>query len=94
MPSDDILSWGRVLRARHTVARPRWQDELSQLVEEGTGAGGKLLGIGFRRSYGDSGLNPEGAVVDMTGLDRAIAFGPDTRLLRAEAGMSLDAMLQ
>jgi FAD/FMN-containing dehydrogenase len=94
MPSDDILSWGRVLRARHAVARPRWRDELPGLIEEGTDAGRKLLGIGLRRSYGDSGLNPDGAVVDMTGLDRAIAFDPETRLLRAEAGMSLDAVLQ
>jgi L-gulonolactone oxidase len=94
VPSDDVLSWGRVLRARHAVARPRWRDELPELIEEGTGAGGKLLGIGLRRSYGDSGLNPEGAVIDMTGLDRAITFDPETRLLRAEAGVSLDTVLQ
>lgn len=94
MPSDDVLSWGRVLRARHTVARPRWRDELPGLIDEGTGEGRKLLGIGLRRSYGDSGLNPDGAVIDMTGLDRAIAFDPETRLLRAEAGMSLDAVLR
>jgi FAD/FMN-containing dehydrogenase len=93
MPSDDILSWGRVLRARHAVARPRWRDELPGLIKEGTDAGGKLLGIGLRRSYGDSGLNPDGVVVDMTSLDRVIAFDPETRLLRAEAGMSLDAVL-
>jgi FAD/FMN-containing dehydrogenase len=92
--SEDVLSWGRVLRARHTVARPRWRDELPALVAAGTQAGRKLLAIGLRRSYGDSGLNPEGAIVDMTGLDRAIAFDPQTRLLRAEAGISFDAMLR
>jgi L-gulonolactone oxidase len=76
------------------VARPRGRDALAGLIEEATGTGLKLLGIGLRRSYGDSGLNPDGAVVDMTGLDRAIAFDPETRLLRAEAGMSLDAVLR
>jgi FAD/FMN-containing dehydrogenase len=60
----------------------------------GREAGRSLLGIGLGRSYGDSGLNPDGAVIDMTGLDRAIAFDPQTRLLRAEAGMSLDAVLE
>jgi L-gulonolactone oxidase len=94
VPSDDILSWGRVLRARHAVARPRWRDELPGVIQEGTDTGRKLLGIGLRRSYGDSGLNPDGAVIDMAGLDRAIAFDPETRLLRAEAGMSLDAVLR
>ena len=88
------MSWGRVLRARHAVARPQWRDELPALVGDGTQAGRKLLAIGLRRSYGDSGLNPEGAVVDMVGLDRAIAFDPQTRLLRAEAGISFDAMLR
>ncbi|MFZ2005475.1 MAG: FAD-binding oxidoreductase [Stellaceae bacterium] len=93
MPSDDLVSWGRVLRARHAVARPHWRDELPALLKEGTEAGRKLLAIGLRRSYGDSGLNPDGAVIDMAGLDRAIAFDPQTRLLRADAGMSLDALL-
>jgi len=93
-PSDDLLSWGRVLRARHAIARPQWRDELPALVAEGTEAGRKLLAIGLRRSYGDSGLNPDGAVIDMVGLDRAIGFDPRTRLLRAEAGVSLDAVLR
>ncbi len=87
------MSWGRVLRARHAVARPHWRDELPALVGEGAEAGGKLLAIGLRRSYGDSGLNPDGAVIDMSGLDRAVAFDPETRILRAEAGISLDALL-
>ncbi len=94
MPSDDLLSWGRVLRARHRIARPRWRDELPALVTEGAKDEGKLLAVGLRRSYGDSGLNPDGAVIDMAGLDRAIAFDPATRLLRAEAGMSFDALLR
>lgn len=88
-----MLSWGRVLRARHAVARPRWRDELPALVQEGVGGGQWLLAIGLGRSYGDSALNPEGAVIDMAGLDRAIAFDPETRLLRADAGTSLDALL-
>lgn len=93
VPSDDLVSWGRVLRARHEVARPQWRDELPALLDEGTEAGRKLLAIGLRRSYGDSGLNPDGAIIDMIRLDRAIAFDPETRLLRAEAGVSLDALL-
>lgn len=89
-----MLSWGRVLRARHAVARPQWQDELPALVSEGAAEGRKLLAVGLRRSYGDSGLNPDGAIIDMAGVDRAIAFDPQTRLLRVEAGMSLDALLR
>lgn len=93
-PSNDVLSWGRILRAQHAVARPQWQDELPVLIAEGTEAGRKVLAIGLRRSYGDSGLNPHGAVIDMANLDRAIAFNPQTRLLRAEAGISFDTLLK
>lgn len=88
-----MVSWGRVLHARHALARAHWRDELPGLLREGTADGRKLLAIGLRRSYGDGGLNPDGAIIDMAGLDRAIAFDPETRLLRAEAGTSLDALL-
>jgi FAD/FMN-containing dehydrogenase len=94
LPSDDLVSWGRVLRARHAIAHPRWREELPALVAEGTEAERTLLAIGLRRSYGDSGLNPDGAIIDMTGLDRPIAFDPETRLLRAEAGISFEALLR
>jgi FAD/FMN-containing dehydrogenase len=93
-PSDDLLSWGRVLRAHHLVAQARWRDELPALIGEATAHEQKLLAVGLRRSYGDTGLNPDGAVIDMSGLDRAIAFDPATRLLRAEAGMSFDSLLR
>ncbi|HVH81735.1 MAG TPA: FAD-binding oxidoreductase, partial [Stellaceae bacterium] len=76
------------------MARPQSGDELAGLVAEGVSTGRKLLAIGLRRSYGDSGLKPGGALIDMTRLDRVIAFDAATRLLRAEAGISFDALLQ
>jgi L-gulonolactone oxidase len=90
----DILSWGRVIRARHHVARPAWRDELPAIVTNATANFATLLPVGLRRSYGDSGLKPDGAVIDMTGLDRLIAFDADNRILRADAGVSFDAILR
>ncbi|MDZ4761009.1 MAG: FAD-binding oxidoreductase [Alphaproteobacteria bacterium] len=52
------------------------------------------LAIGLRRSYGDSGLNPGGRVIDMTGLDRLIAFDRSTGVMRGEAGVSLSQCLR
>jgi len=91
---DDILSHGRVLRREHLAATPFWRSEVPPLVREGVAEGHSLLAIGLRRSYGDSNLNPEGAVIDMTRLDRIISFDPQTRLLRAEAGLTLDTVLE
>lgn len=53
----------------------------------------KLLGSGLRRSYGDSGLNADGALVDVSHLDRLIAFDAGTGVLAAEAGLSLEQLL-
>jgi L-gulonolactone oxidase len=53
-----------------------------------------LLAVGLMRSYGDSNLNPGGAVVDMTALDRIHAFDPRSSVVRADAGLSLDALIR
>ena len=92
-PSDTFTSWGRVLRAPHRVARPRFPDELGELVS-GFGASDPGLAVGLRRSYGDSNLNPDGRVIDMSGLDRLISFDRTTGIVRAEAGLSLSQALQ
>jgi len=90
---DDIISWGRVLRFPHQVARPSFSDELPELVSQ-LGPTDRGLAIGLRRSYGDSNLNPDGKVIDMTGLDRLLSFNEDSGLMRIEAGVSLSQALQ
>lgn len=93
-PTEDVFSWGRILRARHDVCRPAWRGEAAPAVAAGVGRRNGVLGVGLRRSCGVSGLNPDGALIDSTRLDRLIAFDPETRLLRAEAGVSFDALLR
>jgi FAD/FMN-containing dehydrogenase len=88
----DVTSWGRVARARHRVARPRFSDELGACLAPGAGDGG-LLAVGLGRSYGDSGLNAERRLIDMAGLDRLVAFDAEAGILRADAGLSLDDLL-
>ncbi|WFR97695.1 FAD-binding oxidoreductase [Rhizobium tumorigenes] len=91
---DNFRSWGNVLKLEHNVAKPAWRDQLARTVLNGRQQGLNLLGAGLRRSYGDSGLNPGGGVIDMTGLDKFIRFDPATRILRAESGISFDTVLQ
>jgi L-gulonolactone oxidase len=94
LETDRLTSWGRVVRARHRVARPHWSDELAAAVRAGAQDAGRGLAVGLSRSYGDSGLNPDGALVVMTGLDRIHAFDPATGVVRADAGLSLDALIR
>src|ERR1700754_2130205 len=91
--NERFTSWGRVTRAPHLVAKPYFPDELPELVR-GLAEDGPGLAVGLRRSYGDSNLNPDGRVIDMSGLDRLISFDRDTGLVRAEAGISLSQLLR
>ena len=81
-----VHSWGRLRPAMAEVLSPAWPDQLSA-------QSGPLLAYGLGRSYGDSCLLDGGTMVDMRFLDRLIAFDPQTGILKAEAGVTLDAIL-
>lgn len=91
---EERTSWGRVVRAPHHVLRPRFGTEVEAALRAARSQGLSALGYGLGRSYGDSNLNPDGALIDMAGLDRLIAFDPHTGVLRADAGVSLSAILR
>lgn len=80
-------SWGRAASVPHEVARPQFPDELDSILE------GRrqdlMLPVGLMRSYGDSNLNPGRRLIDMTGLDRLIAFDEKTGILTCDAGVAL-----
>ncbi|MEM9583411.1 MAG: FAD-binding oxidoreductase [Pseudomonadota bacterium] len=74
--------WGRVKHAKGPVARPERASTVGQALDDDAGPA-----IGNCRSYGDACLNNEGSAINMTRLDRMIAFDPDTGILQVEAGM-------
>lgn len=85
-------SWGRVSRPLQPVATPQFIDELPAALAEPTIA--TKLAIGLCRSYGDSVINSGGGLVDMTHLDRIVAFDKETGRIKAEAGASLSDILK
>lgn len=80
----EYAGWGRVLRANGDMARPEKMSALRALWKEGKGPA-----VGKLRSYGDTPLNSGGRAIDMTRLDRLIAFDDETGVLRAEAGITI-----
>jgi FAD/FMN-containing dehydrogenase len=76
------------------VARPHFRDELRGLMEASRNMPNGLLAAGLRRSYGDSGLNDGGALIDMSSVDRFISLDHATGLLHADAGISLADILR
>lgn len=93
LPRGDVVSWGRVVRATHHVATPRFIDELPALVTAGAHHAHGVLASGLRRSYGDSALNADGALIETRALDRLVSFDATTGLLAAEGGISIRDVL-
>ncbi len=91
--TNSLRSWGRTLASWHVAARPAWRDEAVSALSAGAAHANGVLAIGLGRSYGDTGLNPDGAAIVMAGVDRLLAFDPATGIVRAEAGMALAALL-
>lgn len=87
-------SWGRVVTARHEIARPHSEAQIINSLARVQQAGFTALAYGLGRSYSDSNLNPDGALIEMRRLDRFIAFDCEAGTLRAEAGVSLDEILR
>jgi len=85
----DLASWGRLPQATQRAVGLSFGDGALPLPAEGS-----VLPRGLGRSYGDSGLNDGGTVLLAEGLDRFVAFDPQSGLLRCEAGVSLDAILR
>ena len=88
--SRPVLAWGRLARDVLPTVAPAL---LSQAAGALAGSPPPRLAYGLGRSYGDVGISA-GEGVDMSGLDRLIAGDWERGVVRAEAGLSLDALLK
>jgi decaprenylphospho-beta-D-ribofuranose 2-oxidase len=86
--SAEYAGWGRAITARGRLARP---ERVGALVSA-LAAGGPA--IGNRRSYGDGPLNDGGTAIEMTRLDRLLAFDAGTGLVEVEAGATIAELLR
>jgi FAD/FMN-containing dehydrogenase len=89
--NDEIESWGRVFRVSQTIATPGFLADARAVL---TDCGQSVLALGAARSYGDVCLNAGDELVRMTALDRLIAADWSSGIVRAEAGLTLDALLR
>jgi FAD/FMN-containing dehydrogenase len=92
---DRLLSWGRAHRFTHDVARPASMDAAAAAARVGGGdIGNGVLAFGRGRSYGDSCLNRDGGLIDVSALNGFIGFDRDSGVLEAEAGVTLADILR
>jgi FAD/FMN-containing dehydrogenase len=90
MASQVVSSWGNVIRAPHVVLQPT--DRHAPFPD--ARAHRSVLPYGNGRSYGDSCLNRDGALLQTRFLDKFIAFDPQTGVLACESGVKLCDILQ
>lgn len=82
-----LSSWGRFPFVEAQVSHPDATPAIQAAV-----AAGSLIPYGMGRSYGDSALAPRVLMTDR--LDLLLGFDEATGVLRAQAGVSLDAILK
>jgi FAD/FMN-containing dehydrogenase len=85
MSKQKISNWG---------GYPVVESEIIKMNHPGTFSGkrGDTIARGLGRSYGDSSLAE--TIVDVTGIDRFLAFDDKTGVLRCEAGVSFATILE
>jgi FAD/FMN-containing dehydrogenase len=95
MSTRTFNSWGRVFNPPHqALSVPSRHAALPQPTANAQGLVPTMLPYGNGRSYGDSNLNPGGALLLARQLDRFIDFDAATGLITCEAGVLLSEILR
>jgi decaprenylphospho-beta-D-ribofuranose 2-oxidase len=84
-----LSGWGGNVRADCAYAEVETTAELATILDR---RGSIVRGLG--RSYGDPAINAGGQVIGARKLDRYLGFDEATGILRCEAGVSLERILQ
>jgi len=77
------LSWGNLYHTAQQTDVLQWRTDT---IDD---TGELLLPVGQRRSYGDVCINDVGRVLDVSALNRFIAFDREQGVIRCEAGVML-----
>ncbi|MFV0672978.1 FAD-binding protein [Variovorax sp. tm] len=90
-----LLSWGRYPKYPQTSHPVRWPEEVGCAVEViGSGGIRRGLAFGMGRSYGDSCMAESDHVVATSAMDRVLAADWETGVIRAQAGLTLAALIE
>ncbi len=85
-----ITSFGRYFKSQPIeLTFPSWNDEVFHFDKSDN-----FLPVGNLKSYGDSCLLDKGRILQLSKLNKIISFNPDLGLLKVEAGITLEEILQ
>lgn len=89
--SQEVAGWGRVPVVEVDCARPERRRQAVSAVQDRDGK--PVIAHGLGRSYGDAALVRDGRVLLTRRLDRMLDFDAETAVLRCEAGVSLEEVI-
>jgi decaprenylphospho-beta-D-ribofuranose 2-oxidase len=87
-----VEGWGMAVGHHARVLRPRSAEELAQVFDDARRAGAKLCLRGGGNSYGDANTSDRGHVLDLSGLDRLLAFDEDSGRVEAQGGVTIERL--
>ena len=85
-----VEGWGMSAGSEARVIRPRCAEELAEALGDAREDGVKLAPRGAGCSYGDASLQSDGRVLDLTQMNKVISFDPETGVLEAEGGLTIE----
>lgn len=88
-PTRIVQGWGRVLQSPTRVVSVRSVDHLRRELSGAVQNGLTMIGRGTGFSYGDPALNRDNIVLDMTPMNRILAWSPDSGVVEVEPGVTV-----
>ncbi len=87
-----VEGWGMSVGALSRVLRPRSVEEIVRCLELAHAERLPLALRGGGNSYGDASINDRGHVLDISSMDRVLAFDPDSGVVEAEGGVTIETL--
>jgi len=91
---ETLENFGHSLRAQAFVYRPGNAEQLSEIFRLAKKTGQTVTLRGAGRSYNDAALNGGGMVISLQEMDRILEWNPESGILRAEPGVTLQKLWQ
>ena len=84
-----VEGWGMTVGTTSRVLRPETTDEVAQAFSSARRAGNTVTLRGAGCSYGDASVSGDGQILDVTRMDRILAFDPESGIADCEGGVTL-----
>jgi decaprenylphospho-beta-D-ribofuranose 2-oxidase len=88
-----LSGWGRTYASRAQVTRAFEVEDVLSALSGSAARGGGVIARGAGRSYGDAAQNAGGEVLDMTAMSRVLEIDRERRLITAEGGATVAALM-